>query len=74
MPGDETKAKVCILSCRSWMYLIKQDLQDVQNALGARNVSIEDSSPRDSQSARSVRRTVKRRRSALPTAEIFRSE
>lgn len=55
------------------MYLTKQD-SHVQNALGVKNVSIEDSSPWDSQSARSVRRTVKRRRSVFSTAEIFRSE
>lgn len=55
------------------MYLTEQDLH-VQNSLGAKNVSIEDSFPQDSQSARSVCQTVKRRRSLLPTAEIFRSE
>lgn len=56
------------------MYLTEQDLH-VQNSLGAKNVSIEDSSLQDSQSARSVGRTVKHhRRSVLPTAEIFRSE
>lgn len=54
------------------MYLTEQDLR-IQNALGEKNVSIEDSSPWDFQSARSVRRTVKRRRSVLPTAEIFRN-
>lgn len=54
------------------MYLTEQDLH-VQNALGAKNVYIEDSSLWDFQSARSVRRTVKRRRSVLPTAEIFRN-
>lgn len=55
------------------MYLTKQDLH-VQNALGVKNMSIEGSSPWNSQSARSVHRTVKHRRSVLPTAEIIRSE
>lgn len=44
------------------------------NALGVKNMSIEGSSLWNSQSARSVRRTVKHRRSVLPTAEIIRSE